>query len=88
MAYCDNKIKSLEDEKINILLELLICPKTGHKLKFDKKYQVFVSEEGNLIFHYENGIPNMLLEESESIDSFYAGKDFDKNNFIYAKDVQ
>jgi uncharacterized protein YbaR (Trm112 family) len=82
MSNYNDQTKSLESEKIDLLLQLLICPKTGGKLKFDKKYQVFVSEKGNLVFHYENGVPNMILEDAKSMDNFYSDKTFDQDNLV------
>lgn len=76
----------LEDEKIDILLDLLVCPKTGYRLKFDKKYKVFLSEKGGLVFHCESGIPDMMLENAESMESFYSDKTFDESNCVSIKE--
>ena len=86
MSINHNQTKSLEDEKIDILLQLLICPKTGCTLKFDKKYQIFLSESGKLVFYYENGIPNMKLEDSNSMDDFYSDKALYQENLICVKE--
>ncbi len=66
---------SLEEEKINILLELLICPETGGKLCFDKKHNVFLSKKANLVFVVHHGIPDLILENE--------GKVFDENNLVF-----
>ena len=75
----------LQEEKIKILLDLLICPKTGAKLCFDKKHNVFISKKANLVFCVHHGIPDLIVENALSINDFYSDeKALDEENLIYA----
>ena len=52
------------DKKI---LDILVCPKTKGKLKYDKKKNELISEKANLAYPIKNGIPVMLVEEARKI---------------------
>lgn len=64
-----NKIKSNTNSKqdINKLLEILVCPKTGEKLTYDKKKNELISLKANLAYPIENNIPILLEKEARKI---------------------
>lgn len=51
------------------LLELLVCPVTKGKLKFDRKNSCFVSQQAKLVFPIIDGIPHMQLETALPLES-------------------
>jgi len=50
------------------LLEVLVCPLTKTRLRYDKDKQELVSDEAKLAFPIRDGIPIMLREEAREID--------------------
>ncbi len=64
-----NKIKLNinSEQKINKLLEILICPKTGGKLTYDKKKNELMSLKANLAYPIRNNIPILLEKEARKI---------------------
>jgi len=50
------------------LLEVLVCPLTKTRLRYDKDKQELVSDEAKLAFPIRDGIPIMLIEEAREID--------------------
>ena len=55
------------DKKIIELLEIMICPKTGGELLYDKDNQELVSKKGKLAYPIVDGIPVMLEDEARKI---------------------
>tara|TARA_B100001559_G_C16368264_1_gene560764 strand:+ start:240 stop:431 length:192 start_codon:yes stop_codon:yes gene_type:complete len=55
------------EKKILDLLEVLICPKTGGELIFDKKKMELVSKKASLAYPILEGIPIMLEEKARKI---------------------
>ena len=47
-------------------LKLLVCPKDGSKLKYNKNKNILVSENGKSSYPIENGIPKLVLEQDDS----------------------
>ena len=41
-------------------LELLVCPKTGQKLNYDKKKQLLLTEDKKLSYVITDGIPRLI----------------------------
>ncbi len=64
-----NKIKlnTKCDQNINQLLEILVCPKTGGKLIYDKKKNELKSLKANLAYPIRNNIPILLEKEARKI---------------------
>tara|TARA_Y100000589_G_C27122275_1_gene616958 strand:+ start:1038 stop:1241 length:204 start_codon:yes stop_codon:yes gene_type:complete len=65
-----NKIKSninLENN-INMLLEVLACPKTGGELIYDKEQNELISLKANLAYPIKNNIPILLEREARKIN--------------------
>ena len=64
-----NKIKlnTKCDQNINQLLEILVCPKTGGKLIYDKKKNELKSLKANLAYPIKNNIPILLEKEARKI---------------------
>ncbi len=64
-----NKIKLSTKAEQNILklLEILICPKTGGKLKYDRKKKELISLKANLAYPIRNNIPILLEKEARKI---------------------
>ena len=65
-----NKMKSniKFEQNINKLLEILVCPKTGGKLKYDKKRKELISLKANLAYPIRDEIPILLEKEAKKID--------------------
>ena len=55
------------DKKILELLEIMICPKTGGRLCYDKDNQELVSKKGKIAYPVVDGIPVMLEDEARKI---------------------
>ena len=64
------KIKSNtnSEDNINRLLEILVCPKTGGKLTYDKKKSELISLRANLAYPIRNNIPILLEKEARKIN--------------------
>ena len=65
-----NKMKSniKFKQNINKLLEILVCPKTGGKLKYDKKRKELISLKANLAYPIRDEIPILLEKEAKKLD--------------------
>ena len=65
-----NKMKSniKFEQYINKLLEILVCPKTGGKLKYDKKRKELISLKANLAYPIRDKIPILLEKEAKKLD--------------------
>ena len=65
-----NKMKSniKFEQNINKLLEILVCPKTGGKLKYDKKRKELISLKANLAYPIRDNIPILLEKEAKKLD--------------------
>ena len=50
------------------LLEILVCPKTGGKLTYDKKQSELISLRANLAYPIRNNIPILLEKEARKIN--------------------
>ena len=55
-------------QNINKLLNILICPKTGSSLTYDKKKQELVSTKANLAYPIRNNIPILIEKEARKIN--------------------
>ena len=64
-----NKMKSniKFEQNISKLLEILVCPKTGGKLKYDKKRKELISLEANLAYPNRDKIPILLEKEAKKL---------------------
>ncbi len=51
------------------LLEMLVCPLTRERLRYDSKMQELVSEQAGLAFPIRDGIPIMLIDEARVLDA-------------------
>ncbi|MDS4012464.1 MAG: Trm112 family protein [Defluviicoccus sp.] len=51
------------------LLEMLVCPLTRGRLRYDSKMQELVSEQAGLAFPIRDGIPIMLIDEARVLDA-------------------
>jgi len=49
------------------LLEILICPITRTKLRFDRNAEELVSEAAGLAYPVRDGVPVMLVEEARQL---------------------
>ena len=63
------KIKSDTNIEQNLdeLLKILICPKTGSKLLFDKKQNELISKEAKLAYPIRDNIPILLENEARKL---------------------
>lgn len=50
------------------LLDLLVCPLTKGRLRYDTEKQELVSEKAKLAYPIRDGIPIMLVEEARKLD--------------------
>ena len=53
---------------IDKLLEIIICPKTGSPLKYDKEKQELISFKANLAYPIRNNIPILIEKEARKIN--------------------
>ena len=65
-----NKMKSniKFEQDIYKLLEILVCPKTGGKLKYDKKKNELISLKANLAYPIRDKIPILIEKEAKKLD--------------------
>lgn len=57
-----------EQEFDRRMLEVLVCPQTNGRLRYDADRQELVSEKAGLAFPIRNGIPVMLIDEARRLD--------------------
>jgi uncharacterized protein YbaR (Trm112 family) len=50
------------------LLDLLVCPLTKARLRYDEANQELISEKAGLAYPIRDGIPIMLMEEARKLD--------------------
>lgn len=50
------------------LLEILVCPLSKGRLRYDEQKQELISEQAKLAYPIREGIPIMLVEEARSLD--------------------
>ena len=55
------------EEKIQKLLEILVCPKTGCKLHFDKINQELISKKARLAYPIIENIPILIEEKARKL---------------------
>ena len=55
------------EQNLDELLEILICPKTGSKLLFDKEKNELISEKGKLAYPIRDNIPILLENEARKL---------------------
>ena len=55
------------DKKIIELLEIMICPKSGGKLDYDKVNQELVSRKAKIAYPIVDGIPVMLEDQARKL---------------------
>jgi uncharacterized protein YbaR (Trm112 family) len=51
------------------LLEILVCPLTKSRLRYDEAAQELVSDAAGLAYPIRDGVPVMLIEEAREIDA-------------------
>ena len=61
------KLNIKSEQNIDKLLEILVCPKTGGKLKYDKKKKELISLKANLAYPIRDNIPILLEKEAKKI---------------------
>jgi uncharacterized protein YbaR (Trm112 family) len=49
------------------LLEVLVCPATRTKLRYDAEAQELVSDEAGVAYPIRDGVPVMLIEEARRV---------------------
>ena len=49
------------------LLEILVCPLTKGRLRYDRAAQELISEEAGLAYPIRDGIPIMLVDEARTL---------------------
>ena len=55
------------EQNLDELLKILICPKTGSKLLFDKKKNELISKKAKLAYPIRNNIPILLDNEARKL---------------------
>ena len=55
------------DKKIIELLEIMICPRSGGKLDYDKINQELVSRKAKIAYPIVDGIPVMLEDQARKL---------------------
>ena len=51
------------------LLDILVCPVTRTKLRYDEARQELVSDEAGVAYPIRDGVPVMLVEEARRLDA-------------------
>ena len=51
----------------DFLLDLLVCPKSGGKLVYDKKANESICKQSKLAYPIKDGIPIMLIESARRL---------------------
>ncbi len=49
------------------LLEILVCPATRTRLRYDREAQELVSDEAGLAYPIRGGVPVLLIEEARRV---------------------
>ena len=52
-----------------MLLDILVCPVTRTKLRYDEAAQELISDAAGLAYPIRDGVPVMLPEEARSLDA-------------------
>lgn len=55
------------------LLDLLVCPVDGSRLRYDSETSELVSDSSGFAYPVRDGIPIMLIDEARKIDRDSAG---------------
>ena len=55
------------EQNFDELLKILICPKTGSKLLFDKEKNELISKKGKLAYPIRDNIPILLENEARKL---------------------
>lgn len=58
------KLSTEQEKKIEELIDILICPKSGDDLIFDKNKNELISMKAKLAYPIVDGIPVMLIEKA------------------------
>ena len=58
------------------LLDILVCPLTRTKLRYDEAAQELVSDEARLAYPVRDGVPVMLIEEARRLAPLRNGEEF------------
>ena len=61
------KLNTNIEKNINRLLEILVCPKTGGELTYNKNKNELISSKANLAYPIRNNIPILLEKEARKI---------------------
>ncbi len=68
-AECCNSGSPMRSHNIDPkMLELLVCPLTKGRLKFDAQQMELVSEKAKLAYPVRDGIPIMLVSEARELE--------------------
>ena len=51
----------------DFLLDLLVCPKSGGKLVYDKNANEVICKESKLAYPIKDGVPIMLIESARKL---------------------
>ena len=55
------------EKNFNELFKILICPKTGSKLLFDREKNELISKKAKLAYPIRNNIPILLVKEARKL---------------------
>ena len=55
------------EQNLDELLKILICPKTGSKLLFDKEKNELISEKAKLAYPIKDNIPILIENEARKL---------------------
>ena len=61
------KLNIIVEQNFDQILEILICPKTGSKLLFDKEKNELISEKAKLAYPIRDNIPILLENEARKL---------------------
>ena len=56
------------EQNLDEMLKILICPKTGSKLLFDKEKNELISKKGKLAYPIRDNIPILLENKARKLN--------------------
>ena len=63
-----HQLNTNHNKNINKLLKILVCPKSGSKLEYDREKQELISLKAKLAYPIINNIPVLIEKEARKIN--------------------
>ncbi len=65
----ETKYSTKFEKNIKDILDILVCPKTGGKLRYDKKNQELISLKAKLAYPIKDDIPILLVKKARKLSN-------------------